>query len=778
MTSSHQLAAILFADIQGYTALMEDDESRAHSLREKLKKILEHDVPYYNGRILKLSGDGALCIFNSAIEAVRAAIDIQKKMSHDPKVPLRIGIHMGDVVFEEGDIFGDGVNVASRIESFAIPGSVFISGKVLDEIKNKKDIATIPLGKFELKNVSVPVEIFAVSNEGLIIPEKKTKLDGKGKQNNQKNNTPRRILIVTLSLVLLALILYFRQSIFKSVPAEGNLEKSIAVLPFANLSSDKNDEYFADGMCDEILTHISKIAALKVISRTSVLQYKNTTKNLRQIAEELGVNTVLEGTVQKVNDRVRINVQLINAETDEHLWAQDYDRSLADVFAIQSEVAEEIAHQLKVAFTDKEKIQVVKIPTNNLDAYSLYIRANALYDISGNDTAGILSSLQMMQQVVKLDSNFTLAWCKLLQMHTDQYWYNPDANLFRSELAKKALDNAVRIDPDLPEVHLAKGIYFYHGERKYDEALREFDIALNNIPNNSTLLEFKALVLRRIGKWKEAVACMDQAFELSPIGIFITLDRANLEFEVCNYNEVNKMLDHAKSAGLNSSDYINNKTSLVLVTGTVEEARKIFDDGMKNSIENAFTKNYLYQLNSFEGKYSEAINAMNPDSEFLIAGNGFYGPNTMFIGLQYFYNHDSKNANIYFGKARAMLEKINKNNPDDPRVYGALAITYAGLKLNEQAIIKGKKAIELLPIEKDQVDGLKLHQALAMCYSLLDRKDDAIAELQLIQKYPGLYGTDSAFMIFKSDPIWNNLRSDPRFVKLWEGNGLKPLFKI
>ncbi|MFI5135603.1 MAG: adenylate/guanylate cyclase domain-containing protein, partial [Chitinophagales bacterium] len=320
MSNTRQLAAILFADIEGYTALMQADEANANLLRDKLKKTLEKEIVNYDGRILKLSGDGALCIFNSAIEAVRSAIEIQKQMQADPKVPVRIGIHTGDVMFEDGDVYGDGVNVASRIESFAVAGGVFISDRVYADIKNQKDISTISLGKYELKNVSSPVEIFAISNEGLIVPEKNKKLEGKGKRDTDKKFQSRNIFIAVATVVVIAsAAIFFRQQIFTSSITNSAEAKSIGVLPFENLSSNKDDEYFADGMCDEIFTQLSKIGSLNVLSRTSTLQFKDTKKTMKEIGSEIGADVLLAGSVQKSNDQVRINVQLIDAKNNKQL---------------------------------------------------------------------------------------------------------------------------------------------------------------------------------------------------------------------------------------------------------------------------------------------------------------------------------------------------------------------------------------------------------------------------------------------------------------------------
>jgi TolB-like protein/class 3 adenylate cyclase len=312
MSQSRQLAAIMFADIVGYTAMMQEDEALAMNWRQKLKKKLEEEVTAHQGKILEFRGDGAMCSFISTIEGVRAAVALQLYMQSEPMVPLRIGMHTGDVIFEENNIYGDGVNIASRLESFALPGSIFISGKAYDDIKNQKDIQTISLGKFALKNVKEQVEIFAIGNPGLKIPESDA-LEGKGE---------------------------------KVIEKKGG-EKSIAVLPFLNMSNDPEQEYFSDGITEEIVNLLTHIKDLRVAGRTSSFHFKGRDIDLRLVGQKLNVRTLLEGSIRKHNLRLRINAQLINAEDGIQLWSERYDRELHDIFAIQDEIALAITEELK-----------------------------------------------------------------------------------------------------------------------------------------------------------------------------------------------------------------------------------------------------------------------------------------------------------------------------------------------------------------------------------------------------------------------------------------------
>lgn len=288
------LSAIMFTDIEGYTSLMQTDEKNAIEIREKHRSVLEKCISDFNGKILQYYGDGTLSTFNSAVEAVKCAVEIQKNLNQAPKIPVRIGVHLGDIVFQDDGIYGDGVNIASRVESLSISGAVLISDKVNDELGSHSDLNTRSLGSYTLKNVSRPFEIFTVIDKHLNIP------------------TPAQIRNKT-----------------------GEVKKSIAVLPFVNMSADKDNEYFSDGMTEEILNALPGVDGLQVTSRTSSFAFKNKNLDVRTIGKELNVQTVVEGSVRKAGNKVRITAQLINTSDGFHLWSDVYDRDLEDVFSVQ-----------------------------------------------------------------------------------------------------------------------------------------------------------------------------------------------------------------------------------------------------------------------------------------------------------------------------------------------------------------------------------------------------------------------------------------------------------
>ncbi len=327
-----QLAAIMFADMTGYTALMQEDEKNATILRERQRYILDTVIPAHNGKILQYFGDGTLSIFDSAFNAVLSGIEIQNELQKDPKVLLRIGIHSGEIVYNHEGVYGDCVNLASRIEGLSAPGAVLISDKVYDEIKNQKDIKSIHLGKFSLKNVKRRVDVYAIANEGLAIP------------------TPAQ------------------------TGVKAGSEKSIAVLPFVNMSADPENEYFSDGISEEILNSLTRVEGLQVTARSSSFFFKGKNEDIRQIGSKLGVSNVLTGSVRKAGKRIRTSVQLVSAADGYHIWSEVYDSDIEDIFQVQDEISLKILNRLKENFEIKSKEPIVKAPTENPDAYNLYLK--------------------------------------------------------------------------------------------------------------------------------------------------------------------------------------------------------------------------------------------------------------------------------------------------------------------------------------------------------------------------------------------------------------------
>ena len=783
MTQSRQLAAIMFTDIVGFTTLMGNDEAKAIELLKKNRELQKPIIEQYNGHWIKELGDGVMVSFSTVSDAVNAAIKIQEACSISKDLILRIGIHLGEVVFENDDVFGDGVNIASRIVSLAEPGGIYVSGKIYAEIKNHKNIESVFLGMYDLKNVASSVEIFAISNPGIAIPEKERLKLNKKSTPLKKNSSKKAVLSVSAVILILVIagVFYFK---FNSKSEASVSAKSIAVLPFINLSSDKNDEYFADGMCDEILTNLAKISDLKVISHTSVLQYKNTKKNLREIANELGVNTILEGSVQKSNDRVRINVQLINAENDAHLWAENYDREMKDVFAIQSEVSEKIANEMEAKLSVREKNSIEKIPTKNIEAYNIYLQAKALHANNNLvfDTTILYPPIHLMEKVVKMDPDFTLAWCSLVGMNTDMFFQCIDLSKRRMELAKEAFDNAVRLDPTLPEVHLAKGIYYYHMELNYDKAIQEFETAKKDIPNNSELLTYLGRVHRRQGKWKEAIEEIEKANQLSPKNNNIGWDKADFNISILNFNVYADRIENLKKLGefaSNEAEYYRHKCNLALLNSNLNDAEKFIDLSMQQP-NPGYSVWFSVHIKSLAGKYKEAIDLLMPHKDSVYqSSNSALISYAYLIGLQYHFMHNETQARIYFENARNDVERLReKITWDKWRIPTALSLIYAGLGMKEKAIAEGKKIGELMPMEKDQLDGLYSHYNLAIIYSWFNMKDEAINEIKFLQKYPGNYQLGDPFPIYKIDPVWSSLKGDARFEDLWEGNILKKKFSI
>jgi TolB-like protein len=495
MSQSRQLAAIMFADIVGYTALMQGDEELALQLRHKLKSKLEKEVNAHHGRILSFKGDGALCSFNSAIEGVRAALAVQINMQISPLVPLRIGIHTGDVIMEEDNIYGDGVNIASRLESFAVPGSIFISGKVHDDIKNQKDIQTVSLGKYVLKNVKEQVEIFAISNPGMVVPEVHS-LKGKG---------------------------------------EKILQKSILVLPFVNMSTDPEQEYFSDGLTEELISNLSRIKDMRVISRTTSMQYKSTTKDIKTIGREAGVSYIMEGSVRKYGSDLRITAQFIDAHQDTHLWAETYRGTMEDIFDFQEKVSAKIVEALRMQLTWQEKQNLQKRFTENSEAYQLYLQGR--YFWSRRNEEGLKAAIRFFEKALEKDPNYALAWAGLADTYSLMGEYT---NISRRELFPKqvaAVNKALEIDDRLAEAHISLAISLMLNEWDWVNSEKEFKIGIELNPNYATGRHWYAEWLLYNGNIDEAFREISLAVELDPISQGILKDKGIHFYYTRQYDE-------------------------------------------------------------------------------------------------------------------------------------------------------------------------------------------------------------------------------------------------
>jgi adenylate cyclase len=485
MSTSRQLAAIMFTDIQGYTAFMQENEDRAISLKDRHREVIEQEHEHFHGRIVNYYGDGTVSIFQSAVEAVLCALAMQQAFQTDPKVPVRIGIHLGDIIINDNQIFGDGVNLASRVESLGVPGSVLLSEKLNDEISNQPEIKTVSVGSYQFKNVKRAVEVFALAHEGLVVPPFNS-LTGK----TEEKKTSK---------------------IKKKLPP-----KSVAVLPFANMSNDPEQDYFSEGIGEEILNSLAAVKELKVASRTSSLQFHGKKIDLYEVAEKLGVSTVLEGSVRKHGDRLRIVVQLINVENGFHLWSERYDRFTDDIFTIQDEIAQAVTEKLKVTLLGKPSAKLIRSKTSNTEAYELYLKGRFHTNRRG---PSIMTGIHYFQLAIDLDPNFALAHSGFADANFMAAFYGMVPSNEVIYKAKEAAEKAIRLDPTLCEPYCSLGCYYACFGWDWVAAEKNFLKSIELNPKYSQALYWYGSLFLAWGKgdFKEAEKYGKQATKVEPL---------------------------------------------------------------------------------------------------------------------------------------------------------------------------------------------------------------------------------------------------------------------
>ncbi len=499
------MSAIFFADMVGYTLLMQENEQKAKLLRDQHRLVLQEESVAHGGTILQYYGDGTLCVFDSSIEAVKCAIDIQTRLSKEPKVPLRIGIHIGDVVHDDEGIYGDGVNVASRIESLSVAGSVLVSERVVEDVKSHPSIEFKNMGVFQLKNVRKPTGVFAIGNQPLVVPVS-SQLKGKGEQKT----------------------------------------KSVAVLPFVNMSTSKENEYFSDGITEELLNALTKVKGLQVTARTSSFAFKGKNIDIRDIGQQLNVEHILEGSVRKSGNKVRITAQLITTADGYHQWSQTFDRNLDDIFELQDELAHTIAHQLreKLGAEDVDQ-QPIGGTTKDPESYSLYLKGNYYWNKWSPDN--IKKAIELYDKAIEKEPDFSLAHsgragCYVFLGITGNY----PADLAFPR-AKLSAEKAMELDPQDDKSLLTMAMFKFMYEKNTDSARRYFENALELNPNNSVTRQYYAMFLSTVGQQEQALKEVELAHQLDPLSLSIlgTQGNAFLIFKMYEKAEVvfQSMLD-------------------------------------------------------------------------------------------------------------------------------------------------------------------------------------------------------------------------------------------
>ncbi len=639
MTVTRQLAAIMFTDMVGYTALMQQNEVMAVEQRDGSKKIFEEALANYRGKLLQYYGDGTLSIFSSAADAVQCAIEIQTK-NKAVQVSMRIGIHSGDVMFDDTGIYGDSVNVASRIESLAVPGSVFISEKLFDEIRNQQ-IEAKPLGYFELKNVQQPIKVYAVANPGIVVPSR-DEVKGKLKQ--------------TLN--------------------------SIAVLPFASLSSDSENEFFCDGITEELLNVLAKIEGLQVTSRTSSFAFKGKNEDVREIAAKLNVQKILEGSVRKSGNKVRITAQLINASDGYHVWSETYDRGIEDIFAVQDDISREIANKFRLLLSeDEHKKEIVKAPTENFEAYKKYLQG--AYLMNTQLPENIEPSIQCFKEAASMDPSFAAPHCYLCF----QYYFLGYSGVMPLKqayaLSSAAQKKAMEIDPENDQSLLATAIINITYEFNWKEGKSCLDQSLKKNPNNlfalMILCWYHVLFLEK----EKAIEVAGKLLQLDPISSFAGGSVAEMY--------------------LNFYDYDN--------------AIRVADEALKFTPENPYPQSILGMAYGFRGNWKpmeQIVEKMKAMYEEIPLGLGILGV---------FYSQTGRKD-----KTREILQKLLSIEIQMDTVLDQVALLYANLLDFENFDRQFRKCIEnksqgvlfwykspMLPDEINNYEGLhKIRRELGL----------------------------------------------------------------
>jgi TolB-like protein len=775
-------------DVVGYSKLLINDQTEILELLSRIvrdtNQFREADVA---GRLIRLAtGDGmALVFFNSVEAPVKCALEIAEALQSYPNIPLRMGVHSGPInpisdVNDRTNVTGAGINMAQRIMDCGDAGHILLSRRVAEDLEQYRQWQPYlrDLGEYEVKH-GVRVHVFNLCTDKLgnrNIPEKVRLPPHRISQ--RKRNLIVGIIALILLLGLATSYWMIGHRGLKSVSgssAAGAITsvpgKSIAVLPFENLSKNEENAFFAGGVQDEILNDLAKIADLKVISRTSVMKYKSgPERNLREIAKTLGVSHVVEGSVQRAGERVRVSAQLIDARNDAHLWAEHYDRDVTDIFAIQTEIAQQIANQLQAKLSAAESAAIAERPTSDLVAYAYYTRAKEI-DIYGNwegaeNEKAANQKVELLEKATQRDPTFALAYCALAKAQMDLV---SDIDHKPLELAKKAAETALRLRPDLAEGHLALARYYWLApdfigvdrETYYDQARDELAIVHRKLPNNAEAPLIEAVIGRRQNRWEASLANLRRANELDPQNDEVEYRLHQIYFEMRRYSELEQQLTRKYAASgdpgvkrvlanikLAEGDPIAAQSLLEQVPREYSPGEWIWETRFKNAL---YLRDY------------DAANRVIGATPANYADEAFLGPSDWAYGLVARARGDKEKAVAAFAAAREKMEAQWSDKPKDAAYFADVAKLDAALGRKEDAIREAEHVVELQPISKDSLNGPTRVANLALVYAWTGERDRALEQLEIVATLPG-YGPTYGDLLL--NPCWDDLRGDKRFDKI------------
>ncbi len=797
-----EIAHLLLIDVVGYSKLLVNEQIE---LLQDLNQIVRSSECFRaaetKGKLIRVStGDGmALLFFHSPEEPVRCALEISRTLQEHPHIQLRMGVHSGPVnqvtdVNDKTNIAGSGINVAQRVMDCGDAGHILLSGHIAEDLTQYRHWQPYlhDLGECEVKH-GLRVHLVNLYKDNLGNPH----LPDKFKRGRRWKLTsgvsvrpvitprwPKYVLTAVLLVSAVALAISFSVFYRGGSPAVARSsagkaadvglpipEKSIAVLPFENRSEDKANAYFADGIQDEILTRLSKIADLKVISRTSTQHYKSAPENLPEIARQLGVAHILEGSVQKSGDAVRVNVRLIKAANESHLWADTFDHKLTDIFSVESEVAKAIAEQLRAKLTGREEQVIAAKPTDNLEAYDAYLRGLAYALKPGNSPANSLGAQKHLTEAVRLDPKFALSWALL--SYVDALGYITTAlqpTVALREEVRQAAETALTLQPNLGEALMAKGYYYYACLKDYDTAVHYFEQARQFLPNSSRIPESLAYVARRRGQWERSESYFNEAERLDPRNVNLLTQHALSYVDLRRFPEALRKLDQVLDITPDDVDTLVQQAAIAQAEGDLPGASALLTPLHPPADDPAALETQVYQA-ILERRPAQIIPRLK---EILAKPDPALGYNNgelrFWLGWAQEVGGDHAAAQETWRQARTELESFLKKQPENYLLIGDLALTNMGLGDKAAAFKLIERAMAVIPMEKDAVDGPSPIEFLARVAAQVGEPDRAIAALHKLLSVPyegALAGrVPLTPALLRLDPMFDPLRNDPRFQKL------------
>jgi TolB-like protein/class 3 adenylate cyclase/Tfp pilus assembly protein PilF len=772
-----EIAHVLFTDIVGYSKLSINEQ---HAAVDELTQIVRATEQFKKAeasdRLIKIAtGDGMALVFYTSPEApAQCAVEISRALKEYPRLQLRMGIHSGPVsgvldVNERANLAGAGINVARRVMDCGDAGHILLSKHVAEDLEEYEKWRPLlyDLGSCEVKHgarVSV-VNLYSDQFGNAKLP---LKFEAVHKHRTQVRRAAIAVVMLMLAAIIGGIAMFSRYRVRSSLATP---EKSIAVLPFENRSEDKANAYFAEGIQDEILTRLSKIADLKVISRTSTEHYKSSPENLPEIARQLGVAHILEGSVQKSGDAVRVNVQLIKAANDSHLWADTFDRKLTDIFSVESEVAKAIADQLRAHLTGREEQVIDAKPTDNPEAYDAYLRGLAYTLKTATTPANALGAQKYLREAVRSDPKFALSWALLSYVNARGYLTESlQPTVALREEARQAAETALTLQPDLGEAVLAKGAYHYFCLKDYDTAVHYFEQARQFLPNSSRIPESLAYVARRRGQWDRSESYFIEAERLDPRNVYLLTQHAYSYICLRRFPEALRKLDQVLDIIPDDVDTLAEKAGIAQAEGDLPRAAALLAPLHPKADDASALETQVYQA-ILERNPAQIIPRLKEILTKPDPALGYYNGELRFwLGWAQEAGGDHVAAQESWRQARSELESFLKEQPENYSLIGDLALTNMGLSDKPTAFTLAERAIAAIPIAKDAADAPIPIEILARVAAQMAEPDRAIAALEKLLSIPyeGALASNVPLTpaLLLLDPMFDPLRKDPRFQKL------------